>query len=1341
MLNVSNAFNEAFKSDLREVKMRVTINDVTYTDEDIISFNYNSSSIVGDTYAIGSTFANSIKLTLCKIVEGLKQLDVVKPEMGIVLPNGSTEFVKLGTFLISEEVNPDRNENRTSLECTDKMLMLDDTYESKLSYPAEIRTVALEIANLAGVEVDKVSFSRLKREQIQKPEGYTYRQAIGLIAQFEAGYATFDRDGLLSIRQLTDKNFEVTPNEYFLKGLVKNELIFRPSGIQVKTGENEADVMSVGSKKGSVIKLDNKLMGQRLLEDIYSKVKNINYYPYTLNWRGNPAVEAGDWLYVTDTKGNKFKVPNLSYTLEYKGGLTAKSSVESVASNEVKFGYKSMLEQAIEYTNDAILNSDGSLVFYGIDEPKNAKEGDVWFKKNGPDTEIWVYERIGDTDKFEWVMKISSAADSTIKDKIEELEKKSKDIEAENNKALKAAEEAKNLAFNSDKISKEALKDVEEAIKKGDGISTNLEVLDDKIKGVASKIEGNSAKIATVKMDYDRINTVVLRTKGHLEKLKLLSDRNYILGTSDTYKSVSFDGKNTAPDKPKPQEKYIDVEVIGYDDYYNVIYKESIRALVGSSMTFKARVYSKYDLIDDITKVVIINEYTKVIFNYIKKTDTTVPEPESPTKPPKETPEPEHAYNEAVLTIQGVDERSNVIYSYKLVKKKDVFASVEAKLVQGYELTSSMYKQMYVTDNTLITFTYKNKNEIPTETKPPIVQTSNIIYDSSKRTVVSGGTSNPLESKLYQLTKSTNQLGISQGDYVEVEFVMVNHNLGDSDGMFQIITENGLELTYYIDINSIPKNGNKFKGVYRIGGRDSGISSKNVIFRIKNFDSSYSFEIKDLSIVKQNNNRMNLMMFSDHLQGLTKVGEINIDDRFDSKPDFIISCYINADYDVGLEIVYINSLGSEIERKKSLLSKKTGYIECNVPYKENVAKLDVYLSNRSSYSYNRGQYKFLQGEIGDVRTPWKLAYEDFATQDKISSLEQTIDGFQLNVKNNLDGMSSQLNLMSNQFSSYVSKFETIDGKINRQDSKIVQLSNQIDLSVTKNNIVSRINMSDERIKIESSLIHLSGKSYIEDAVIKSSMIDDLNANKITAGTINGNRVNIINLNASNITSGELNALYIKARSITGDKLATDAIQVGLRDFGQNIKLSPNAIGFFKDGTLTGKITEDGQEFWYGNNYIGHVGQGSKLGNSSVRGIVNQLSNDGDYIAWSYKSSSYSSSYDAMMVLDPKGRFTGDIGIHMRQPLWVSELGLDSGKIKLMNLNMSSSGRYPALTGSSVRSGVVFTDEALKLLHRNEFIDLDRIVNFFKQLGTGDFKIITDMASNGTANKWRNISVY
>lgn len=89
-------------------------------------------------------------------------------------------------------------------------------------------------------------------------------------------------------------------------------------------------------------------------------------------------------------------------------------------------------------------------------------------------------------------------------------------------------------------------------------------------------------------------------------------------------------------------------------------------------------------------------------------------------------------------------------------------------------------------------------------------------------------------------------------------------------------------------------------------------------------------------------------------------------------------------------------------------------------------------------------------------------------------------------------------------------------------SEIRQTKDSIDLSLRdytkKNEIVSQINVNREGVRIKGDLIHLNGRTLIDDGVIKSAMIESLSADKINAGVINANHVRLINLDAYNIVN-------------------------------------------------------------------------------------------------------------------------------------------------------------------------------------------------------------------------------
>lgn len=420
MIYVSEALHNAFVGDSRQLRARITIGERVFDNDNITSLSLDYGSMDGASFSIGATVASSLKLTFSELVEGLEELDEIKVEMGAVLPDDSVEYVPMGTFIINEEVTMDRNNDKTSLEAMDKMIMLGGVYVSELSGSAPIREIALEIANKVGVEVAD-TFDRLRADNIRVPEGYTYREAIGLTAQFEAGFATFNRNGKLEIKTLNDPEFRLTPENYISKGLVKNEVFFRLNGIRCQIGDGEEDVLQAGSASGNQVTIRNSSMTQTHLNRIFQELSTLNYYPFTLNWYGNPALEAGDWIEIEDLQGNRFKTPNLSYTLDFNGGLTAKSQAETTSNNEVVYQYRSPLQQQIEWLNARISASGGNHIYDDITQPTNPKEGDLWFKPNGPDTEIWLYTRQED-GSLDWEPRVTNEIFEELRNQIEQMQ-------------------------------------------------------------------------------------------------------------------------------------------------------------------------------------------------------------------------------------------------------------------------------------------------------------------------------------------------------------------------------------------------------------------------------------------------------------------------------------------------------------------------------------------------------------------------------------------------------------------------------------------------------------------------------------------------------------------------------------------------------------------------------------------------------------------------------------------------------------------------------------------------------------------------------------------------------
>ena len=403
MLTQTKEVRDAWRASQRTLDIKVAVNGKTYTATDINSLKYDSGAYTGDTFAIGSTYSNNVQIEFSHLVEGLKLGMEVRPSIGIKTSKGYI-YEPLGVFIISSEIKMDRNNNLTSISASDRFFGLEGKYKSKLVYPAKVLDIIAEICAQSGVKANADDLARLPYQaDLPIPiSGQSYRKALGWIAQLYAGYATFDRQGLFTIRTIAEPNYELDPSQYEQAGLTKNEAPYKIGGIQCQTvittktrdGENteETKTYQVGDTSGSQIKLENNIMTPDRLNNIWEQIKDISFYPFNLNWFGNPAIEAGDWLRLEDKQGNKFIVPNNSYTLDFNGGLSATSKADQTSSTDSAISWRGTYAQIIEELQ-ARKAPDGTVIFPPsvVETPKNAKPNDVWFKQNGNSTELWVF--------------------------------------------------------------------------------------------------------------------------------------------------------------------------------------------------------------------------------------------------------------------------------------------------------------------------------------------------------------------------------------------------------------------------------------------------------------------------------------------------------------------------------------------------------------------------------------------------------------------------------------------------------------------------------------------------------------------------------------------------------------------------------------------------------------------------------------------------------------------------------------------------------------------------------------------------------------------------------------
>lgn len=400
-----------------------------YASRDIKEASFEYGYIKGDTYKPGGTCAGSGKITFTSIITTFNKLDILHPEIGLLVGD-AYQWVKMGEYFINDDIEIDRNRNTTTLELMDGMFKLNREYVTDLHFPAEVREVIQEICLKTGIELanDYFGISAMRYHVEQVPEGkkLSFRDMLSAMTQMIGMSCFFNREGKMEIRDLVESNITINADSYFLHGLTKSEIEYQIAGITCKTDKKS---LTVGMKTGRSLELDNVFMTQSALNDLYYKLKNLTYYPYNLNYQGHLLLEVGQWVTIQTNKKETFKVPVLSQSFTFKGGLRGRISADSKAGNDTQYSYEGTItkqikqQEGIEAKIQAQIDAADAAFEAEFEKRKKAIDDAIEkYKANAEDFGAKIHEEM-EKERPEFVKRIREELMSGA-DSIAELSKK-----------------------------------------------------------------------------------------------------------------------------------------------------------------------------------------------------------------------------------------------------------------------------------------------------------------------------------------------------------------------------------------------------------------------------------------------------------------------------------------------------------------------------------------------------------------------------------------------------------------------------------------------------------------------------------------------------------------------------------------------------------------------------------------------------------------------------------------------------------------------------------------------------------------------------------------------------
>ncbi len=422
MYQVTELYKEKIKENVRTFKISIEIQHsagtLTLSDENIVSgsLRLNESSQVGNDFTIGGVSASTLEFELIRKAE-YSEIEfegaTIIPQVGLLLSSSvdtenyfinapqpsefedsqiqeQWEFVPLGRFNIDEAI---KSRNLIRIKAIDNMIELDKPYSlSKLSYPASLYQIYMNICSVADVQPGTTSFINQDYIVDERPEGdYTLRDILSYVAALSGNFARFNRVGSLELTWYEDVGLTLTgANRFDFKP--REDLIQIKGVAYTTTNENGEEVTYLAGSDEYVVDLTNNPLLQKdfqtVISNIYEKVKTTVFTPYESRWQGNPAIQTGDKIIQIDRDGNEFETIVTHSTYKYRGasilaarGLPVKAKGYKGSTNkkiaEVRRVLEDNFNRQINEMQEVI--KDGMVVTYYQEEQPAGKLGDLWY--------------------------------------------------------------------------------------------------------------------------------------------------------------------------------------------------------------------------------------------------------------------------------------------------------------------------------------------------------------------------------------------------------------------------------------------------------------------------------------------------------------------------------------------------------------------------------------------------------------------------------------------------------------------------------------------------------------------------------------------------------------------------------------------------------------------------------------------------------------------------------------------------------------------------------------------------------------------------------------------------
>ena len=403
MYPVSDVFKQMCKSRERELVVKVIIDGQEYLNTSIVKFVIENSLSSSSDFKLGEFISSKLTMTLRDFDPTISENALVEPYIGFA--GGPTwgetnitwlnadfpwlysteEWLPLGKFYIDNRKRT--NQKLWEITCLDGSVFFKQDYISTMVFPKTMVDVLNEISHQLDVEIENINVIDPNYPIYMLPTEITMHKMVSDIAGANGCSVIMNRTGKLKFipfhkNMFSNSSETISPGHYH-RAIKTNERRTYDTLVGYESdGYTEGDFTEIKRGNGTkytTLTVNNPLVDETILDDLYSKFNGFSYLPYELDYVCFPYLEVGDvitidqsmgktWLETDISWGNAdftwkydiqgFNVLVLYDKIEYSGGLksTLKAETESFQSSEYKV--KGSLREYVETIDKSTLKEE-----------------------------------------------------------------------------------------------------------------------------------------------------------------------------------------------------------------------------------------------------------------------------------------------------------------------------------------------------------------------------------------------------------------------------------------------------------------------------------------------------------------------------------------------------------------------------------------------------------------------------------------------------------------------------------------------------------------------------------------------------------------------------------------------------------------------------------------------------------------------------------------------------------------------------------------------------------------------------------------------------------------------